>query len=408
MSRFFCHDDQPRPYGWEIAQLVAQGRAQHKKETTTTMPVKKKLADRINNPRELRIKFGPPTQRHFERIVDEAANLRMRKVGKYGEARYNDPSLHHAFTLLYADIYRKFIRIQNAIVGDSQGISQLDALDGENMRDTLLDLANYSLMGVHLLDLHGLGENIEEMDGIEQANEKAVNQITNQDGPRIDQIAFVTADPERVKQLLSEALGRPMKWSKDVVHARGEVCGVPGENTATLNFNYDSLKDGMELELLTYTSGPNWLRESHTTHGLSHLGMHVDDLDESMRRLNNMGFQIVQQVKTVSHTNLEIKDSRRYRYVIYDTVALLGFYLKLIQRLSYPEKTQQDSNESDRPQPSGVNAEPRLESRYVRQVVLDNLKIVHDVIQQSGDLPKQTHDRLLVLLRDARDHTARL
>ena len=48
------------------------------------------------------------------------------------------------------------------------------------------------------------------------------------------------------------------------------------------------------------------------------------------------GFEVVQDVTTVSHSNPKVPADRRYRYAIYDTRSVLGFRLKLIQRLTVP------------------------------------------------------------------------
>ena len=121
------------------------------------------------------------------------------------------------------------------------------------------------------------------------------------------------------------------KWTKDIVTARGIVRGKIVQNKAILYFNYE-LTPGKEFEVLQYTEGDNWLNGRI---GLSHMGAHVDDLESAMEQMSAAGYQIIQDVHTINHTNHYItKESpRRYHYVIYDCYENLGFDIKLIKRI---------------------------------------------------------------------------
>lgn len=167
----------------------------------------------------------------------------------------------------------------------------------------------------------------------------------------IEQLALCPRDPAAAIQLLSE-MGLA-EWARDHVVAAGSVRGVEGTNEADLAFNYEStrekdpqsaeeaflnLPDGhllakpLELEVLHYTSGPNWM-ESHAP-SASHLGMHCSE--EELARwhefFTSRGIRVAQEVRTQSHTNPVISGKRFYTYVIYHTRPILGIDVKLISR----------------------------------------------------------------------------
>jgi hypothetical protein len=160
---------------------------------------------------------------------------------------------------------------------------------------------------------------------------------------KIEQVALWPASSQVAKHFLME-LGLT-DWVSDQVAAKGEVYGVQdAENKATLSFNYQAAPESsLELEILDYNEGLNWMDASvnkgvvSSIGAVSHLGMHVteDQLDEFDRIMDKYGVRIAQKVRTQSHTNPAIKDSRRYMYVIYDTRRLIGVDLKFIVRLPY-------------------------------------------------------------------------
>ena len=158
----------------------------------------------------------------------------------------------------------------------------------------------------------------------------------------IEQVALCPPDPAAAIELL-EALGAAFD-ARDHVVAEGEVFGQRGTNEADLAFDYEMALEPrethkrLELEVLTYTSGPNWmdLRPDADPHRVSHLGMHcsADELVAYREFFADRGIGVAQEVVTQSHTNSHIADSRRYNYVIFDTHAILGVDLKFIVRLN--------------------------------------------------------------------------
>jgi len=91
-----------------------------------------------------------PTQGPYERVLDEMATLRLRKVLAYGEGRYHETDAGMAYLLLYADLHRKYQRLETWFEGLRHGTPT--EMPAETIRDTLLDLGNYAVMGVQLLD----------------------------------------------------------------------------------------------------------------------------------------------------------------------------------------------------------------------------------------------------------------
>lgn len=166
---------------------------------------------------------------------------------------------------------------------------------------------------------------------------------------QIQQIALVAPNAARAKKMLAD-LGLT-DWVTDHVEATGKVFGEPGANGAELHFNYQAgtgaeylNEDGdkcidlkpLELEILDYVNGPDWLEAQGLTNTVSHLGMHVsaEQLLQYRAYFESEGVAVAQEVITQSHTNEYIANSRRYNYVIFDTREILGVDLKFIVRLN--------------------------------------------------------------------------
>lgn len=167
---------------------------------------------------------------------------------------------------------------------------------------------------------------------------------------RIDQIALYPILSEHALIFLQK-LGLT-DWTEDIVQAQGKVGGYDAANVAQLNFNYQAGNGSeggkpLELEVLEYIDGKNWMDDAidrgevADTGAVSHLGMHVteEELAEFHLIMQDHGVSIAQEVLTTAHTNPAIKDTRRYKYVIYDTRDLIGVDLKFIVRLPYQNKS---------------------------------------------------------------------
>lgn len=140
-------------------------------------------------------------------------------------------------------------------------------------------------------------------------------------------MAIYTPDPIKAVKWLSD-LGYD-KWVHDTVVAEGAVFGQGCRNVAELWFNYEM--GPKEFEIISYTNGDNWLARRPIRLGLSHLGIHVENMKEARERF--AGFPIAQEVTTLSHTNPEV-GKRRYHYVILETFPVFGYDIKLIERLN--------------------------------------------------------------------------
>lgn len=158
---------------------------------------------------------------------------------------------------------------------------------------------------------------------------------------RIEHLAIAPADNARAKQLLAR-IGL-QDWVQDTVHGSGVVFGVPSDNVAKLDFNYDTFpanqEKPQEFELIRYESGNNWMRKlGH----VPHFGMHVtyEELPEIREIFASEGVEIAQELITTGHENPHL-EGRAYHYVIYDTAAILGVALEFIIRREmgapYPE-----------------------------------------------------------------------
>lgn len=152
----------------------------------------------------------------------------------------------------------------------------------------------------------------------------------------VEQIALCPKDPKAAMTLLL-ALGLN-DWVSDHVTASGVVFGDSCTNEADLRFNYQVTRKPkstpLELELLTYTSGGNWMYASQPR--VSHLGMHCteEELLEWKAKFELLGIGIAQEVFTDAHTNAHLlKLGRKYHYTIFDTYDILGVDLKFIVRI---------------------------------------------------------------------------
>lgn len=259
------------------------------------------------------------TSKEFAKVLAEMQSVRDAKVAEYGDSRYREKDPLFSMMMAFSDIHRKYIRLR------SQTLRVSDLLpDPSDLRETYLDLANYAAMGVQLLDNPPL-------DGPDTPP------VEMSKWP-IQQLAiYTTGDPEELAYVIGKVFSLRDPWVHDTVRASGTVFDEPTTVTADLMFHYGI--GPFEFEILHYhhDSPDNWLNASGVTSkspiGLSHLGLHVEDVGTVIRFLKDRDFKVAQEVTTESHTNPAIRDSRRYKYVIFDTRACLGFDLKFIQRI---------------------------------------------------------------------------
>jgi len=160
-------------------------------------------------------------------------------------------------------------------------------------------------------------------------------------GIKVEQLAIATSNPSRLIANLELILGIKGEWVHDTVTTKGKV-GIGAEDddktVAKLAFNYDL---GLELEVLSYQSGPNWLalkgKGMDEQPQISHVGMHVtqEEMHAWKYKMAREGFSIIQQVITQEHTNpFLVENGRKFEYVIFDTESALGFDFKIIRRIN--------------------------------------------------------------------------
>ena len=176
---------------------------------------------------------------------------------------------------------------------------------------------------------------------------------------KIEQVALSVNPGKRALALaLLEDLGMT-DWAIDNVTAVGSVDDDEGLTTkGLLAFNYQAGDIGgkaVELELLHYTDGDNFVdraKAEYVTSAIAtHIGMHCteQELEEARAIFAKYGITTSQEVRTIAHTNPAIKDSRRYQYSIFATRSLIGIDLKFIVRLPFeaPALKDEDSGNID-------------------------------------------------------------
>jgi len=135
---------------------------------------------------------------------------------------------------------------------------------------------------------------------------------------KLDQIAYYAHDEHQVLELKSSFGLQDSEWIEDVASGTVKTGIDSGRSEGLLRFNYDL---GIELEILTYLSGPHWheqrpeYREGSTF--LSHIGFHMDEGEEVPEEVKTKGW-LAQIMDTDSHTNDYIVSRKRtYHYEIY-------------------------------------------------------------------------------------------
>jgi hypothetical protein len=84
-------------------------------------------------------------------VLKEAGNLQADKVKEYGADRYSEEDPAFAMSMVYSDVYRKFIRLRQLSKTAPDSPEAARAL-----RDCLMDLGNYAFMGVQEIDRFNL------------------------------------------------------------------------------------------------------------------------------------------------------------------------------------------------------------------------------------------------------------
>jgi len=92
---------------------------------------------------------GLKTQMEYEKVLADAAYIRMHKVEQYGEERYDEPDIEIQLWMTYCDVWRKFSRLRMLI---KNIIHKKDVNCLKKLRSDYQDLLNYGAMGVQIID----------------------------------------------------------------------------------------------------------------------------------------------------------------------------------------------------------------------------------------------------------------
>ena len=99
---------------------------------------------------DVAIKLGINTQLRYENIIDDIATLRLKKIYQYGEDVYREDDDNILLLAPYFDVNRKYKRLKNIVMN----LTKCKSIDGlELLIEQYKDLANYSIMGIQLLDI---------------------------------------------------------------------------------------------------------------------------------------------------------------------------------------------------------------------------------------------------------------
>jgi len=152
-------------------------------------------------------------------------------------------------------------------------------------------------------------------------------------GLKFHQVAIYTLDP-----MAAVAAWQRMgytEWSRDTALLIGQDRGHLVSKRAIMMFNYDIIP--MEFEYVSYM-GPRNRADSRdgSVPFISHLSTMVEDVDETAATLlADHGLAPYHQFVTRDHTNPHVLGKKRFKEAIYDTAGLLGFDIKLIQRVPW-------------------------------------------------------------------------
>jgi len=139
---------------------------------------------------------------------------------------------------------------------------------------------------------------------------------------KIDQIGIRPKDPKAAQELLV-AIGAKL-WAYDNSNAEGTVYGIRGSHSSEVCSNYTLAPESVELQILDYLSGPNWLANKEGSI-VAYFGM---DTDEDALKgwkvfFEERDIKIVQEVKTTSHTR-PLYDKKQHHHCIFGTRDILG------------------------------------------------------------------------------------
>lgn len=153
-------------------------------------------------------------------------------------------------------------------------------------------------------------------------------------GLKFHQVAIYHYDPKAAVEMWID-LGYT-NWHEDTALLKGSEWGEESSKHGHMFFNYDILP--LELEYVRYTTS-----RRHTNDGrsgkppfLSHLSVYVEDIGYEVARIESeYSWAPYHKFVTQDHTNPNVRGKKRFMEAIYNLNGLLGYDVKMIQRVSW-------------------------------------------------------------------------
>jgi hypothetical protein len=150
---------------------------------------------------------------------------------------------------------------------------------------------------------------------------------------KFHQVAIYHNDPETAVMEWSD-MGYD-QWTSDVATLVGMEWGDPSQKEGQMWFNYDILP--MEFEYVKYSTEFRHTLDQRDGHPpfISHMSTYVEDLDAQVQKVEDaLGITPYHRFVTRNHQNPYVVEKEvRFKEAIYDTRLLLGFDVKMIQRV---------------------------------------------------------------------------
>lgn len=124
-------------------------------------------------------------------------------------------------------------------------------------------------------------------------------------------------------------------WHSDRATLHGFLDTEEVNTEAVMCFNYDIMP--MELELLYYSGPSRWAGVDALAHPfVSHMSVYTDDVVADTKRMTQrFGAAPFHRFITKNHTNPRVAGKKRFIESIFNTHAIMGFDIKLIQKVPH-------------------------------------------------------------------------
>lgn len=156
------------------------------------------------------------------------------------------------------------------------------------------------------------------------------------------QVAMYTKDPQKAMGYW-RSRGH-LDWIGDQATLRGYITnpltGIVYQSSVQAEMWFNYTVQPMELEFLTYHMGTS----RHSLAGndrpsapfISHMSVYVDDVMGEIREHElAFGYLPYHRFVTTDHTNLGVRNKKRFIEAIYDTKGFLGYDVKMIQKVPW-------------------------------------------------------------------------